>query len=61
MTNKELPNKLRAKEISHHFSISISYVWILAKQKKLRPIKISERVTLFDKNEVLEFFNTSKT
>lgn len=53
----ELPIRLRAKEISYHFGIALSTVWLYAKENKLTPIKISERVTVFDRDEVLALFS----
>mgnify|MGYP006883106931 CR=1 FL=1 len=61
MTNKqlstELPRKLRAKRIAEEFDIGLSTVWLYAKQGKLTPIQVTERVTVFDTQEVLELFN----
>lgn len=42
----------RAKEISEIFGIGLSTVWNLTKEKKLTPIKVSSRITLFDAEEV---------
>lgn len=52
-----LPIKLRARDIQMHFGIGLSTVWHYAKQKKLNGVKISSRCTVFDRDEVLEFFN----
>jgi hypothetical protein len=63
MTNKqlstELPRKLRAKRIAEEFDIGLSTVWLYAKQGKLTPIQVTERVTVFDTQEVLALFNGS--
>ncbi|MEY3090557.1 MAG: hypothetical protein RL113_873 [Pseudomonadota bacterium] len=52
----ELPKKLRAKKIAEEFGIGLSTVWLYAKEGKLTPIKVSERVTVFDTDEVLKLF-----
>jgi len=43
---------LRAKETAKYLSIGLSTVWLYAKQGKLTPKKLSERVTVFDIDEV---------
>lgn len=55
--SKELPTKLRAKQVANEFGIALSTVWLYAQQGKITPIKISSRVTVFDTNEVLTLFN----
>jgi len=52
-----LPIKLRARDISKHFNVGLSTVWLYAKQQKLRAVNVSSRCTVFDRDEVLEFFN----
>ena len=51
----------RAKELAEHFSIGLSTVWLYAKQGKLHPKKLSERVTLFDINEATKLFDSSSS
>ena len=53
----KLPQKLRAKKIAKEFDVSLATVWLYAKEKKLTPIKVSSRVTVFDTQEVLNLFN----
>jgi len=43
---------LRAREVAKYLSIGLSTVWHYAKQGKLTPKKISERVTVFSIDEV---------
>ena len=43
---------MRAKELSEHLSIGLSTVWLYAKQQKITPIKLSEKVTVFNIAEV---------
>lgn len=52
----ELPKKLRAKQVANEFGIGLSTVWLYAKEGKLTPIKVSNRVTVFDTDEVLKLF-----
>ena len=49
--------KLRAKQVSKYLNIGVSTVWLYVKQGKLRPIKLSERVTVFSLNEINKAFN----
>ena len=53
---KELPKKLRAKQVAENFGIGLSTVWLYAKEGKLTPINVSARVTVFDTEEVLKLF-----
>jgi len=55
--NTELPKKLRAKRIAKEFGVGLSTVWLYAKQGKLTPIQVTERVTVFDTQEVLALFD----
>ena len=48
---------MRAKDVSEYLNIGLSTVWLYAKQGKLRPIKLSERVTVFNVKEINESFN----
>lgn len=50
-------NNLRAKEVAQYLGIGLSTVWLYAKQGKLRPIKLSERVTIFNIKEINKTFN----
>ena len=49
---KIIPKFMRAKQLAQHLGIGLSTVWLYAKQRKITPNKISERVTLFDVVEV---------
>lgn len=42
----------RAKELAQLLGIGLSTVWLLSKQERITPIKISSRVTVFDIDEV---------
>ncbi|RBQ28832.1 helix-turn-helix transcriptional regulator [Aliarcobacter vitoriensis] len=43
---------LRAKEVALYLGIGLSTVWLYAKQGKIKPIKISGRVTVFSIDEI---------
>ncbi len=49
---------LRAREIKENYGIPLSTLWLYAKQGKLHPKKVSERVTLFSVQEIEEFINS---
>ena len=49
----------RANEVKDYLGIALSTVWLYAKQKKLTPIKISPRVTVFSKSELDSLFTIS--
>ena len=51
---------LRAKEVAEYLGIGLSTVWLYAKQGKLTPKKLSERVTVFSINEVDTLINSIK-
>lgn len=62
-TKKEMKQKhgigkkyMRAKEVSAYISCGLSTVWMYAKQGRLTPIKISERVTVFSIAEIDKLF-----
>lgn len=43
---------LRASQVATYLSIGLSTVWLYAKQGKITPIKISDRVTAFSIDEI---------
>jgi predicted DNA-binding transcriptional regulator AlpA len=43
---------MRAKEVSKYLDIGLSTVWLYAKKGLLKPIKLSERVTVFKKSDI---------
>jgi predicted DNA-binding transcriptional regulator AlpA len=55
----ELKNKkfYRAKEVTEYLGICKSNVWRLSKLKKITPIKISDKVTVFSIDEINKVFN----
>jgi len=55
-----IPNFLRPKEACKYMSVSIATIWKLAQQGKLTKIKLSTKVTLFDKREIDKLMNDSR-
>ena len=49
------PSNLRAKEASEYLRVGLSTIWLYAKQGKITPIKLSARVTLFEKADLDRF------
>lgn len=52
-------NLLRVKNAAQYLSVGVSTVWLYAKQKKLHPIKLSDRVTVFSKDDLDAFINNA--
>jgi len=50
---------VRVKEAAQYLSIGVSTVWLYAKQKKLHPIKLSDRVTVFSKEDLDAFIDNA--
>jgi len=50
---------LRAKDVAEYLSIGRSTVWWLCKNKKLSPIKLSARITVFDIDNVNELLDNT--
>lgn len=49
---ENIPKYMRAKELAKHLGIGLSTVWLYAKQGRIIPKKLSEKVTVFDVAEV---------
>ena len=47
----------RPKEACEYLGVGLSTIWLYAKQKKLNPIKLSEKVTVFKKDDLDAFIN----
>jgi predicted site-specific integrase-resolvase len=60
MSNKELPRRLRAKQIAKLYGVSVPTLWRYARLGKITPIKITKGVTVFDSQEIEKFFNGEK-
>jgi len=52
-----LKENMRAKEVAEYLGIGLSTVWLYAKQGKLNPIRLSNRVTIFKKSELDSFID----
>jgi len=59
-TQTQTPQNLRAKEASKYLSIGLSTLWLYVKQGKLKPIKLSKRVTIFEKSNLDEFIEMQR-
>lgn len=52
-----LPQKMRAKQVAKEFSIGVSTLWKYVKDGRIKAYKITDGVTVFDRDEVIAFFN----
>ena len=43
---------MRAKKLAEHLGVGLSTVWLWNKQGKIKSLKLSERVTVFEVAEV---------
>jgi predicted DNA-binding transcriptional regulator AlpA len=50
---------LRVAGAAQYLSVGVSTVWLYAKQGKLHPIKLSDRVTVFSKEDLDAFINNA--
>lgn len=50
---------MRAREAAQYLGVGLSTVWLYAKQGKLTPIKLSDRVTIFKKEDLDNFINAN--
>ncbi len=55
MNCQVLPNNMRVQATADHIGCSKSHVWALVKQGKIKSYKISQRITIFKRNEVDAF------
>lgn len=49
---------MRPKDAAKYLSCGLSTIWLYAKQGKITPIKISDRVTIFKKEDLDNFINS---
>ena len=54
-----IAENIRAKDAAKYLGVGLSTVWLYAKQGKITPIKLSERVTIFKRSELDTFINAS--
>ena len=57
--SNEVKQNLRAKEAHKYLGVGLSTLWLYVKQGKLKAYKISDRVTIFKKEELDAFINAS--
>lgn len=55
-TELQYSQNLRAKDVAKYLGIGLSTVWLYVKQGKITPHKLSERVTVFRKEDIDEVF-----
>ena len=55
-----ISENMRAKEASRYLGVGLSTIWLYAKQRKITPIKLSERVTIFARDELDKFIESNK-
>jgi predicted site-specific integrase-resolvase len=48
MTQKKYEVNVRAKRLAEILEVGVSTIWLYAKQGKITPIKLSDRVTVFN-------------
>lgn len=48
---------MRAKEAAKYLGVGLSTIWLYAKQGKLKANKLSDRVTIFKKEDLDNFIN----
>jgi len=51
---------MRAKQVSKYLGIGLSTVWHMAKHGKIKAIKLTDRVTVFSKDEIDDLINNSE-
>ncbi len=50
---------MRAKQAAIYMGVGLSTVWYFAKHGKITPIKLSDRVTIFKKEDLDNFINAN--
>jgi len=58
-SDNTIQENYRAKDAARFLSCGLSTVWLYAKQGKLNPIKLSDRVTIFKREDLENFINAS--
>ncbi len=54
-----ISQNMRAKEASKYIGVGLSTIWLYAKQGKITAYKISDRVTIFKKDDLDRFINAN--
>lgn len=55
--SQTLPQKMRAKHVVKEFSISPATLWRYVKDGRIKVTKVTAGVSVFDRDEILAFFN----
>jgi predicted DNA-binding transcriptional regulator AlpA len=62
MKNENItPKYLRPKELAEYLGIGLSTVWLYSKQGKIKRIKMSQKVTLFNVEETEKALNLNES
>lgn len=54
---KNVIQNYRPKDVAKYLGVGLSTVWLYAKQGKITPIKLSDRVTIFRKEDLDAFID----
>lgn len=55
MEHSNIEQYKRAKQAAQYMGVASSTIWLFTKQKKIRAIKLSDRVTVWAKSELDAF------
>ena len=58
-SSNAIQENFRAKDAAKYLGIGLSTIWLYAKQKKITAIKLSDRVTIFKKEDLDRFINAN--
>jgi len=56
---EHLSQNMRAKSAHKYIGVGLSTLWLYVKQRKIKAYKLSDRVTIFKKEELDAFINAS--
>ena len=59
-SNEATKQTFRAKQAAEYLSIGLSTFWLFVKQGKFTPIHLSERVTIFERQDLDRFIESKK-
>lgn len=58
---ENLPPRLRPKQVAENFGISLPTVWRYVRLGKIKAIRPTKGVTLFDTAEIVKFFSIKES
>lgn len=59
MSKLDIKQNYRAKEAAKYLGVGLSTIWLWTKQKKITAYKLSDRVTIFKKEDLDRFVNAN--